>query len=89
MLLVLIAMLYVASVPWYRDLDAPLQIVFGLPDWVAVAVACYVTAACLNAVAWLLSEVPAEVEPLTTSGGSSHSGESPNTRDPSLRPSPR
>ena len=60
-LFVLIALLYVASVPWYRELDAPLRIVFGLPDWVAVAIGCYAAAACLNAVAWLLtaqSETP-------------------------------
>ena len=51
-----IVLLYIASVPWYRDLDAPLRLVFGLPDWVAVAIACYAVAACLNAAAWLLSD---------------------------------
>jgi hypothetical protein len=51
-----VALLYIASVPWYRDLDAPLRLVFGLPDWVAVAIACYAVAACLNAAAWLLSD---------------------------------
>ncbi len=30
----------------------------GLPDWVAVAVLCYVAAAVLNAAAWLLTDVP-------------------------------
>ena len=53
-LLIGIGLLYVASVPWYRDIDAPLRIVFGVPDWVAVAIGCYAAAACLNAAAWLL-----------------------------------
>jgi hypothetical protein len=57
-----IALLYIASVPWYRDPDAPLRIVFGLPDWVAVAIACYAVAACLNAAAWLLSDTAADPE---------------------------
>ena len=30
---------------------------FGLPDWVAVALACYVAAAFLNAGAWLLTDL--------------------------------
>lgn len=57
-LLATIAVLYLVSVPWYRDTDAPLQIVFGLPDWVAVAIACYVAVAVLNAIAWQLTEIP-------------------------------
>lgn len=56
-----IGILYVLSVPWYRDSDAPVEIVFGLPDWVAVAVGCYIAVACLNSVAWLLREAD-EVE---------------------------
>jgi len=55
-LLALIGVLYIASVPWYRDPDAPLRIVLGLPDWVVVAIGCYAAAACLNAAAWLLSD---------------------------------
>ncbi len=31
--------------------------VLGMPDWVAVAIGCYVLAAVLNAVAWLLTDV--------------------------------
>ncbi|MGY8805028.1 MAG: hypothetical protein ACKVK6_12425 [bacterium] len=37
LLLAGIAVLYVVSVPWYRETDAPLRVWFGLPDWVAVA----------------------------------------------------
>ncbi len=29
-----------------------------MPDWVTVAVACYVAVAVLNAFAWLLTDVP-------------------------------
>jgi hypothetical protein len=49
--------LYVLSVPWYRETGAPVEIVAGLPDWVAVALACYVGVAILNGVAWLLTDV--------------------------------
>jgi hypothetical protein len=54
----LIGVLYAASVPWYRDTDAPLRLIFGLPDWVAVALACYIGVAFLNAGAWLVTEIP-------------------------------
>ena len=57
LLLVLIALLYVASIPWYRTPGGPVALVFGLPDWVAVALGCYGLAAVLNAAAWLLSDV--------------------------------
>ena len=53
-----IGLLYLASVPWYRESDAPLRLLFGLPDWVGVALACYVAVAVLNACAWLLTEIP-------------------------------
>ena len=52
-----IGFLYVASVPWYRDVDAPLRIWLGLPDWVAVALFCYVGVAILNGLAWLWTDV--------------------------------
>lgn len=56
-LLAAIALLYVISVPWYRDAEAPLQVWFGLPDWVAVALGCYVAVAVLNAIAWRLTDI--------------------------------
>jgi len=52
-----IALLYVLSVPWYRDSDAPLRLWLGLPDWVAVALLCYVGVAFVNAIAWILTDV--------------------------------
>lgn len=54
----LIVLLYVVSVPWYREADAPLRIWLGLPDWVAVALLCYVGVAIVNAVAWVVTDVP-------------------------------
>ena len=57
LLLAGIGLLYVVSVPWYRDSGEPLSLVFGLPDWVAVALLCYVGVAVLNAIAWLLTDV--------------------------------
>jgi hypothetical protein len=55
--LALIGALYLVSVPWYRDTDAPLRLIAGLPDWVAVALGCYIAVAVLNAVAWLCTDL--------------------------------
>lgn len=52
-----IAACYVLSVPWYRAADGAPDLVAGLPDWVAVALGCYVVAAALNAAAWTLADV--------------------------------
>ncbi|MFK7897434.1 MAG: hypothetical protein AB8G23_16465 [Myxococcota bacterium] len=56
--LALIALLYIVSVPWYRDADEPLTVWLGLPNWVAVALLCYVAVAFLNGIAWLATDVP-------------------------------
>ena len=61
-LLLLIGGLYVLSIPWYRSPGSARELVLGLPDWVAVALACYVAVALLNAAAWLLCDVPDERE---------------------------
>jgi len=58
LLLLAIAILYLVSIPWYRPTAAEPEIVLGLPDWVAVALGCYVAIALLNSLAWLLTEVP-------------------------------
>ncbi len=61
-LLVAIGVLYVLSIPWYREAGALPEGGasggwLGLPDWVGVALACYVAIAVLNSVAWALTEV--------------------------------
>ena len=56
-LLVMIGVLFVASVPWYRSGGDEVRLIWGLPDWVAVALGCYVGVAVLNSIAWLLSDV--------------------------------
>ncbi len=56
-LLALIAFLYVLSVPWYRESGATPELWLGLPDWVVVALVCYVCVAILNSAAWLLTEL--------------------------------
>jgi hypothetical protein len=61
--LLLIGLLYVVSIPWYRETGAEPAIVLGLPDWVATALACYVGVAILNGVAWLTTEIE-DAEPL-------------------------
>lgn len=63
LLLLAIGLLYVASIPWYREPGgATGGLVAGLPDWVALALGCYVMVAVLNAVAWLRTDVP-DAEP--------------------------
>jgi hypothetical protein len=52
-----IALLYLVSVPWYRSEGGELRLLWGLPDWVAVALFCYVGVAVLNALAWSLTDV--------------------------------
>ena len=52
-----VGLLFAASIPWYRG-DAPPARLFGLPDWVAVAILCYAAAALLNSAAWLLTDIP-------------------------------
>ncbi len=56
-LLVAIALLYALSIPWYRPSGSQSAMWLGIPDWVAVALACYAAAAVLNALAWLLTDV--------------------------------
>lgn len=61
--LVAIGALYALSVPWYRDAGAEPRLLFGLPDWVAVALGCYVGVAILNAFAWLATDLPDDSGP--------------------------
>jgi len=65
-----VALLYAASIPWYRDPGSPVEVWLGLPDWVVVALGCYVGAAVLNACAWYRSDVPdREAPPSPGPGG--------------------
>jgi hypothetical protein len=50
--LVIVA-LYALSIPWYRTPGAVPAVIFGLPDWVVVAVGCYLAVAVVTALAWL------------------------------------
>ena len=59
-LLGVIGLLFIFSVPWYRSESDELRLIFGLPDWVAVALGCYVLAACLNSIAWLSTDIDDE-----------------------------
>ena len=68
-LLLAIGALYVLSVPWYRETGAEPSYWWGLPDWVAVALGCYVAVAVLNSVAWLLTDM-ADEQPATGRGAS-------------------
>ena len=57
LLLVVIGLLYAVSIPWYRESGELAPTVLGLPDWVALALGCYVVVAVLNCVAWLLTDL--------------------------------
>jgi hypothetical protein len=57
LLLGAIGLLYLVSIPWYRQAGSEPGLVLGLPDWVAVALGCYVGVAILNAAAWLVTDV--------------------------------
>ncbi len=57
LLLLLVGVLYVASIPWYRTTGAEPELIFGLPDWVAIALGCYVAAALCNSLAWMLTDI--------------------------------
>jgi hypothetical protein len=67
--LALVGLLFVLSIPWYRPPSETPSLLFGLPDWVAVALVCYLGVAVLNALAWALTEV-ADREPADPGGGS-------------------
>jgi hypothetical protein len=68
-LLATIGLLYAVSVPWYRSAEPSPQLWWGLPDWVTLALGCYVAIAFLNAGAWLLTEIPEEEEATPPGGG--------------------
>jgi hypothetical protein len=68
-LLLAIVVLYGVSIPWYREGGTEAETWLGLPDWVAVAVACYLAIAVLNAIAWLGTEVLDDDEPGAGEGG--------------------
>ena len=68
LLIALIGVLYLISIPWYRGAGEAPAIWFGLPDWVAVALGCYLAAAALNAIAWMITDVPEEEPPSGPAG---------------------
>lgn len=57
-LLVAVGLCFATSIPWYRRAGDEGGIWLGLPDWVSVALLCYVAAAVLNCAAWLITEIP-------------------------------
>jgi hypothetical protein len=84
LLLAAIGLLYLLSVPWYRDADASPPLWLGLPSWVATAVACYLAAACLNAVAWWIAPISDELADLADGpAGHPAAGEGLGDRDAS------
>ena len=61
-LLAAIGLLYVVSIPWYRRGGEEPGLIAGVPAWVAVAIACYAAVAVLNALAWMLTDIPEDPE---------------------------
>lgn len=56
-LLGLIGLAYLFSIPWYREPGDTVPLLWGLPSWVSVAIACYVLVAVANCLAWLLTDI--------------------------------
>ena len=76
-LLAVIGLLFIFSVPWYRSESDELRLIFGLPDWVAVALGCYALAACLNSIAWLWTDIDDDAEVDRPEAGRKVGGEGP------------
>lgn len=76
-LLVGIGLLYVLSIPWYRSSGGETSLWWGLPDWVAVALGCYVAVAVMNALAWLVTEIPDPTPEVEAPGDRSRRPEPP------------
>ena len=74
-LLALIALLYLVSIPWYRESGVSTPLWLGLPEWVSVAVVCYAGAAVLNALAWLLTDIPETEEELDAGAAAGSEGD--------------
>ena len=62
-LLAAIGVLYLVSIPWYREGGSETGLLWGLPSWVTVAIGCYLLAACANALAWWLTDIPDPPDP--------------------------
>ncbi|MCG8590960.1 MAG: hypothetical protein MJE66_16845 [Proteobacteria bacterium] len=61
-LLACIGILYVFSIPWYREPGTTTDLWLGLPAWVTTALLCYLAVAVLNSLAWHLHEISDEDE---------------------------
>lgn len=51
--LILMVMLLVLSVPWYKPENSTGPGVFGFPGWVVIAFGCYILLTLVNALLWL------------------------------------
>ena len=69
-LLAVIGVLFAVSIPWYRRGGEEVELWLGLPDWVSLAILCYVGIAALNSVAWLLTDIPDNVDDADDAGDS-------------------
>ena len=59
-LLLIIFLLFVFAIPWYRPFGSQPELWWGIPDWVLVALLAYAAAAVANGIAWWISELPDE-----------------------------
>ncbi len=49
----LMLILLIMSVPWYRSDEQMSNTLFGFPEWVMVAIACYLAVTLINIGIWL------------------------------------
>ncbi|WP_062262881.1 hypothetical protein [Endozoicomonas arenosclerae] len=59
----LMLFLLILSVPWYRTPGTEPVIYLGMPDWVLIALTCYVVVIFINLLLWLSREDPQELDP--------------------------
>ncbi|WP_252178241.1 hypothetical protein [Endozoicomonas sp. 4G] len=55
--------LLILSVPWYRTPGATPKIYLGMPDWVVLALSCYILVIFINLLLWVSRDDPPEPDP--------------------------
>ncbi|MGI9283463.1 MAG: hypothetical protein ACR2PX_28095 [Endozoicomonas sp.] len=59
----LMLLLLIISVPWYRTPGSDPNIYLGMPDWVILALTCYVLVIFINLLLWLTKQDQQEPNP--------------------------
>tara|TARA_B100000029_G_C16916558_1_gene719768 strand:+ start:151 stop:366 length:216 start_codon:yes stop_codon:yes gene_type:complete len=52
-----IGLLFIMAIPWFWDPNEKPEIIFGLPDWAAWSLLCFIGVAVLNAISWTFTDL--------------------------------